>query len=57
MYLPAHFFGNRQAIDHLYLATDALGFLVVGTAQVLRDNARSFGDSDHSAVRATFEVP
>ncbi len=49
------FFGEGQAIDHLYLALDASGAYVRGSAAVVRRPAGiRLADSDHAALRATF---
>lgn len=48
------FSAQKVAIDHLYLAVGARGVYVPGTAEVIRDNNVTVGDSDHAALRATF---
>jgi endonuclease/exonuclease/phosphatase family metal-dependent hydrolase len=49
--------GTSQAIDHLYLATNASGVLLEQSVQIVRDASGSLGGSDHAAVRATFVMP
>lgn len=51
------FFDERQAIDHLYLAVDASGSYVGGSAEVIRDSSGRLAQSDHAALRATFALP
>ncbi len=47
--------GVRNALDHLYLATDAAGGAVPDTVAVVRDASGGLGGSDHAALRAEFE--
>ena len=44
------------ALDHLYLASEARGTYVAGTAAVVRDSPTSLGGSDHAALRADFAL-
>ncbi|MGB0648336.1 MAG: endonuclease/exonuclease/phosphatase family protein [Bradymonadia bacterium] len=48
--------GEGQAIDHLYLAEEAAGQYLSGTAQVVRNNPRGLAGSDHGALVGTFSV-
>jgi endonuclease/exonuclease/phosphatase (EEP) superfamily protein YafD len=50
------FFNNELAIDHLYLALDARGTFVAGTAEVIRDGVSGLGSSDHAALRGSFRL-
>ena len=45
--------GQRQAIDHLYLARGA-GAYVAGSFRATREGSSGFGGSDHAAVHADF---
>ncbi|NMO18576.1 endonuclease/exonuclease/phosphatase family protein [Pyxidicoccus fallax] len=47
------YFGDRQAIDHLYLARDG-GAYVPGSFKAARDARGGYGGSDHAAVSADF---
>jgi len=51
------FRGDRFAIDHLYLATEAAGTYVEGSAEVFHDSSGGFFQSDHAAVRARIALP
>ena len=52
-----HHSGNLVALDHLYLARDANGAYVGGSAAVWRDeSAFGWGGSDHGALKATFRL-
>jgi endonuclease/exonuclease/phosphatase family metal-dependent hydrolase len=52
------FQGVREAIDHLYQATEAKGPYVPGSFRVVGDTATSgLGGSDHAAVMADFTIP
>ncbi|HQY62869.1 MAG: endonuclease/exonuclease/phosphatase family protein [Myxococcales bacterium] len=46
--------GVWVALDHLFLARQAVGRLVPGTFQVFRGEQAGWGGSDHGAIRATF---
>lgn len=49
------YFGEQQAIDHLYLARGGGGTYVPGSFRAARDSSRGgFGGSDHAAVYADF---
>ncbi len=47
------FYGERQAIDHLYLARGG-GTYVPGSFRAVRDPRGGYGGSDHAAVYADF---
>ena len=49
--------GERQAIDHLYLATDGVGSILSPEVRVVRDASGNLGGSDHAALRASFVIP
>ncbi|WP_342374559.1 endonuclease/exonuclease/phosphatase family protein [Myxococcus stipitatus] len=46
--------GQRQAIDHLYIANGAAGTYVPGSFRAAREGGGGFGGSDHAAVVADF---
>ncbi|NVJ23741.1 endonuclease/exonuclease/phosphatase family protein [Myxococcus sp. AM011] len=46
--------GQKQAIDHLFVANAASGTYVPGTFRAAREGSRGFGGSDHAAVVADF---
>lgn len=49
--------GKAQAIDHIYQALDAAGAYVPGSARVFHGASDwGYGDSDHAALRATFDL-
>lgn len=53
-----HEFGSqRNAIDHLYLATASSGAVTSGTVRVVRDASGAYGGSDHAALVAGFSFP
>ncbi len=45
---------ERNAIDHLYLATDAAGAITPDSVRVVRDASGGLGGSDHAALRGGF---
>ncbi len=49
--------GQQLALDHLYLAVSAAGGYLMGSAEVVRDNKKGLGGSDHAALRARFSLP
>lgn len=49
--------GERQAIDHLYLATENEARVVADSVRVVRDASGNLGGSDHAALRAEFVLP
>ena len=53
------YYGEGQAIDHLFFDTGAAGSYVSGSVQVVTDfaGAHSLGSSDHAALRADFVLP
>ena len=52
-----YYFGEGQSIDHLFIAQTASGTYVEGSAVVFRDRpGTGYGDSDHGALRASFEI-
>ncbi len=48
------YFGNLQAIDHLFLARNDGGGYVPASFRAVRDGSRGLGGSDHAAVVADF---
>jgi predicted extracellular nuclease len=51
------FNSQRDAIDHLLIATTASGSYVAGSATVLRDATGGLNTSDHASLRASFYLP
>jgi endonuclease/exonuclease/phosphatase family metal-dependent hydrolase len=51
------FRGEAQAIDHLYLATDAAGSVLRDSVRVVRDASNNLGGGDHAGLRATVVLP
>lgn len=51
------FNSQRDAIDHLLLATAASGGYVAGSATVLRDATGGLLTSDHASLKASFYLP
>ena len=51
------FNSQRDAIDHLLIATTASGGYVAGSATVLRDATGGLLTSDHASLRASFYLP
>ena len=51
------FNAQRDAIDHLLIATTASGGYVAGSATVLRDATGGLYTSDHASLRASFYLP
>ena len=49
--------GQHEAIDHLFLATEAGGGYVPGSAVSVRGPSFGLGGSDHAALRAAFRPP
>jgi predicted extracellular nuclease len=50
------YFGDLQAIDHLFLARNDGGGYVPASFRAVRDAARGLGGSDHAAVLADFRL-
>jgi predicted extracellular nuclease len=50
------YYGDRQAIDHLFLARNNGGSYVPGSFRTVRDSSRGLGGSDHAAVLADFSL-
>ena len=53
-----HKFGSqRNAIDHIYLATASAGSVTPGSVRVYRDASGGYAGSDHAALVAGFSFP
>lgn len=50
-------FDGGQFIDHIYLARDAAGLYVPGSATIEAQRLGSYAESDHAALHATFIYP
>ncbi len=49
--------GGSQALDHLYLATEASRSAVEDGVLIVRDETGTWGGSDHAALRAQLRLP
>jgi|GEM_PF-512557 len=49
--------GTLQAIDHLFVETEASGAYISGTAESVRGAYFGLGGSDHAALKADFLLP